>query len=60
MDHYCLWVNNAVGHYNHKYFLGFVFWKAVASIVSIPCMFISLYISYDPEMKHLALGNPNL
>lgn len=28
-DHYCIWLNNAVGVGNHRWFLGFLFWHLV-------------------------------
>jgi len=57
MDHFCLWINNAVGQNNHKYFLGFLFWKAVASVAMIVLLFISLIVYSDKESYFIAKYN---
>ncbi|CAD6253104.1 unnamed protein product [Miscanthus lutarioriparius] len=35
MDHYCIWINNCVGHENYKIFLVFVLYAVIASFYSM-------------------------
>lgn len=45
MDHHCPWINNCVGHFNHRYFVLFLTWLMLGcifvSIFSIPILFTS-------------------
>ena len=45
MDHHCPWINNCVGHYNHRYFVLFLTWLMLGclyvSIFSVPLLFMS-------------------
>ncbi|XP_053548549.1 palmitoyltransferase ZDHHC16 isoform X1 [Bombina bombina] len=54
MDHHCPWLNNCVGHYNHRYFLSFCLFMTMGCIycsVSSRVMFQEAYASIE-KMKH--------
>jgi len=50
MDHHCPWVNNCVGHYNHKYFLGFLAYMCSGS------GFV-LFVSFETTLQALSGRN---
>jgi len=49
MDHHCPWLNNCVGLHNHKYFLGFTFFLALAADWNIFMISFGLIGIYEPE-----------
>jgi palmitoyltransferase len=42
-DHFCPWVNNAVGFNNHKFFILFCFWCAVLCVVAFALILLTLF-----------------
>jgi len=38
MDHFCPWLNNCIGFYNHKYFYLFIFYMAVICVFMLVAM----------------------
>ncbi|KAG2388121.1 hypothetical protein C9374_000971 [Naegleria lovaniensis] len=49
MDHHCPWLNNCVGLENHKYFLSFVIFLAIASIYQFFMIGFGLAGVYSPD-----------
>ena len=38
MDHFCPWLNNCIGFFNHKFFVLFIFYKAVLTVFMVVVM----------------------
>ena len=49
MDHHCPWINNCVGHFNHRYFILFLTWLLLG------CLYVSSFsapiLFYSPNLK---------
>jgi hypothetical protein len=53
MDHFCPWLNNCIGFYNHKYFYLFILYMAVITVFMIATMtpiFVYDVTSIDDEV----------
>eukprot|EP01126_Amoeba_proteus_P066174 TRINITY_DN9526_c1_g1_i2.p1 TRINITY_DN9526_c1_g1~~TRINITY_DN9526_c1_g1_i2.p1 ORF type:complete len:419 (+),score=107.34 TRINITY_DN9526_c1_g1_i2:59-1258(+) len=51
MDHYCPWVYNAVGWYNHKYFILFLIYATLSLSYFLGCCIIRIYFGIKNSMK---------
>ncbi|RWS14750.1 palmitoyltransferase ZDHHC6-like protein [Dinothrombium tinctorium] len=46
MDHHCPWINNCCGHFNHFYFVCFLFYSVLGSMHSLFLLVSALYRAY--------------
>ena len=49
MDHHCPWLNNCVGLHNHKYFVGFISFLALAAIWNFFMIAFGVFGIYTPD-----------
>ncbi|KAG2372796.1 hypothetical protein C9374_013160 [Naegleria lovaniensis] len=49
MDHHCPWLNNCVGLQNHKYFVGFIGFLALAALYNFVMISLGVFGFYTPD-----------
>ena len=59
MDHHCPWINNCVGHFNHRYFVLFLTWLGLGclyvSMFSVPILFNSSKLKSSNEFNFISV-----
>jgi len=51
MDHHCPWINNCVGHYNHKYFLLFLLFLLIEGIHYVIFFIVRIFLMIEEFEK---------
>ncbi|KAJ6243319.1 palmitoyltransferase zdhhc16 [Anaeramoeba flamelloides] len=58
MDHYCVWINDCVGHYNHKFFLQFLTYCCLGCLYIVLCTFTPFLVDIG-FLKPSSTSNQN-
>lgn len=53
MDHHCPWINTCCGHYNHGYFVYFLFWAPCGCIHATCILIPSIYRALNRVRQRL-------
>lgn len=54
MDHFCPWLNNCIGFYNHKFFVLFIFYMAAETVFMVYVM-TPVFIRHVSTMEEVTL-----
>jgi len=54
MDHFCPWLNNCIGFYNHKFFVLFVAYMALITVFMV-CVMTPVFVNIVSNMEQITL-----